>query len=329
MTDLHLLWYALAVAGIAGSALASGVETGIYTLNRIRLHVLAHTPGSGASILQSLINRQSRAIVTLLVGSNLFDYLSSLAIGNLLDEAGYKQWAQVAINAAILTPAALIFGQIVPKDIFRSHGDLTYYFARPLAWLQGFLTLVGIIPLVEALTRLLRHITGQTESPEAITHPRRVITTLMREGLGHGVISHYQSNMIDRAMELGHLTVVEVMQPWKSVASVRTNQGPDAVWSLADRTPYSRLPLLDPTGQPTGLIEVNQVLTHDPKTCPPLESLARPVAKLPRYASLPEALQTLQQTGSSMGIVLDHRRPIGLVTIKDLIEPLVGELEAL
>ena len=330
MTPLqHAMWYLAATGGIIGAAMASGVETGLYTLNRVRLHVLAHVPGSSAAYLQTLVQRQSRAIVTLLVATSLFDYASSLAIGYLLDEGGFKQGVQVAMNALILTPAALVLGQVVPKDIFRSHGDLTYYFAKPLFWCQAALTIVGVIPLVEGLTKLLRRLTGQTESVEAITQPRRMITMLMREGVGHGVISAYQSNMIDRALELGRLTVQEAMRPWKSVTAVRTGQGAEAVWALADRVPFSRFPLLDAGGQPVGLLEVNQVLHHDPKLCPPLESLARPIAKLPKYISLPEALATLRTTGSSMGVVLDHRRPIGLVTIKDLIEPLVGELEAL
>jgi putative hemolysin len=187
----------------------------------------------------------------------------------------------------------------------------------------------GVVWLVEGVTRSLRRLTGETESPEAISQPRRVITQLMREGLGHGVISPYQSNMIDRALELGQLTVQEVMRPWRSAAAVRTTDTAEAVWALADRVPYSRFPLMDPAGQPIGLVEVNTVLQHDPRTCPPLQMLARPVAKVPRYLSLPEALQTLQRTGSSMAVVLDHRRPVGLVTVKDLIEPLVGELGAL
>lgn len=328
MTTLQMIgWYAAAMAGVLGSALVSGVETGIYTINRVRLHVLAHIAGSNAAVLERLLRRQSQVIVTLLVGNNLFDYLSSLAIGSLLHNAGYREWSQVGINAAILTPVTLVFGQIVPKDLFRSHSDLTYHFARPMWWLQKLLTITGIVPLVQGLTILLRKATGSKEDPEAIAHPRRVVSQLMRESMGHGVISPYQSNMIDRALEFGDLTVADVMQPWKSATTVRTTQDAEAVWSLADRIPYSRVPLLDPTGAPVGLIEVAQVLAHDPATCPPLETLARPIARLLQRMKLPDALDKLQRKGCAMGVVMEGHRPIGLVTVKDLVEPIVGELE--
>lgn len=328
MSTLEMvMWYLLALLGVSGSAIVSGVETGIYTLNRIRLHVLAHAPGSSAAVLEKLIAKPHRVIVTLLVGNNLFDYFTSLAIGSLLDDAGYKQWAQVGINAVILTPLVLIIGQIVPKDMFRSHSDLTYYFARPLGWLQTLLMLLGIVPLVSGITRMLRRMTGQPNEPEAITHPRRVITQLMREGLGHGVISEYQSSMIDRTLELGHTTVGDVMRPWKQVSAVKASQEAEAVWIIADRVPYSRLPLLDASGRPVGLIEVAEVLRHDPKNCPPLAEFTRPLVELPPALSLRQALQTLQSGGGSMGVVSDRGKPLGLVTLKDLIEPIIGELE--
>lgn len=324
-----IYWYALAAIGILGSAMFSGLETGTYTLNRVRLHVLAHAPRSNAAVLDRLLRSPNRLLGTLLVGNNVANYLSSLAIAALLGGAGYGDWAQVGINAAILTPLLFIFGEVLPKDLFRSHTDrLTYYFARPLLYLQQLLIYSGALPLIDLVSHGLQRIVHGAEMPLGVLHPRRVVTQLMRESAGHGVISLYQSDMVDRVLQLEQLRVRDVMVPWSEVVAARVSQPPEAIWALADRFPYARLPLLDGQGQPVGILELFDVLRHDPQTCPPLQQLAQPIVRLAPSVSCRTGLVTLQRRYSSMGIVYENRhRPVGLVTLKDLVEPIVGELD--
>ena len=323
-----ILWYAAVLLGLAGSAMFSGLETGIYTLNRVRLHVLAHTPRSNAAVLERLIDRPNRLLGTLLVGNNIANYAASLAIAALLDQAGYRGWSQVAINAAILTPMLFIFGEVLPKDFFRSHTNrLTYSFARPLRWLQRLLTWTGPLPLIDGVSWLLGRLLGAGERGADMLHPRRVMTRLMKESVGHGLITPYQSDMIDRVLQMGRLRVRDVMTEWAGVTAARTSQPPEAVWALADRVPYTRLPLLDRAGEPIGLLDVADVLMHEPERCPPLQELARPLARIQPDASCRAALLTLQQHRTSMALVIENHRPIGLVTTKNLVEPIVGELD--
>ena len=322
------LWYAAALLGMAGSAVFSGLETGVYTLNRVRLHVLAHTPRSNAAVLERLIDRPNRLLGTLLVGNNIANYAASLAVAALLEYAGRRGWSQVLINAAILTPVLFVFGEVLPKDFFRSHTNrLTYYFARPLRWLQRLLTWTGPLPLIDAVGWLLARLLGVRGRGADMLHPRRVMTQLMKESVGHGLITPYQSDMIDRVLQMGRLRVRDVMTDWQQATAARETQPPEAVWALADRVPYTRLPLLDRAGEPIGLLDVADVLMHEPEQCPPLPSLARPLARLQPDVSCRAALLTLQQHRASMALVVENNRPVGLVTTKNLVEPIVGELD--
>jgi len=330
MTPLQLtLWYLAALVGMAGSAVFSGLETGIYSLNRIRLHMLAHVPRSNAAVLEKLIEKPNRILGTLLVGNNMVNYLASVAIGTILADAGYEGWSQVVINAAILMPLLFVFGEVLPKDFFRSHTDrITPTFARPLRWLQRMLTAVGMLPMIDGISYLVHRVTHGPRATLRITHPRRIVTELMREGVGHGVISQYQSAMIDRVLELQRVRVGDVMKPWSKATTVRITQPPEAVWALADRVSYTRAPLIDASGKPVGLIDLYDVLRHDPADCPPLTDLAQPLVELPPNIPLSDALRRCQHQRASMALIVDEKkRPLGLVTTKELVEPIIGEID--
>ena len=330
MSTMELIgWYAAALIGTIGSATFSGMETGVYALNRVRLHVLAHQPGSNAAVLERLTLRPNRLLGTLLVGNNIVNYVASLAISAILADAGYHGWSQVIFSAAILTPILFIFGEVLPKDLFRSHADsFTYVFARPLRSLQIVLTVVGILPLIDAVSGGIHRVLGGQTVPAEMMHPRRQVTNLIREGVGHGVISPSQSAIVDRVLEISRRSVGDVMTPWAQVSTVRANQPPEAVWALANRVPYTRLPLVDGEGRPRGAIEIDQVLMYEPGRTPPYDQLAQPMATVGRAASCRDALSQLQHQRMTMAVVMEHDRPIGLVTTKDLVEPIVGELEA-
>jgi CBS domain containing-hemolysin-like protein len=182
--------------------------------------------------------------------------------------------------------------------------------------------LIDLVSL--AIRRLLR---GGAELPGNVMHPRRVVTHLIREGVGHGVISAYQSEMIDRVLQLGRLRARDVMKPFEETTAVRVNQPPEAVWAIADRAPYARLPLLETDGWPIGIINVYDVLIREPEKCPSLRDLAHPLPRIAPHVSCRSALLALQRRRASMGVVIDEGRPLGLVTIKDLVEPIVGELD--
>lgn len=323
-----LLWYLAALIGLGGSAICSGLETGIYTLNRIRLHVLAHIPRPDAVALDELLRDPNSLLGTLLISNNVFNYLATLAIAALLEAAGYVGWWQVAINAAILTPLLFVFGEVVPKDLFRSHTDrLTYYFAAPLRWTQRLLTFTGILPLLRLVSRAIRHVLKAKDVPMSMLHPRRVVTQLMREGVGHGVISPYQSDMIERVLELGRLTVEDVMTPWHQVHALRTTHGTEQVWQIANRVPHTRMPLLDERGKVVGVVHVEDVLREGGEPAPPAAKFAGPVVEIRPESSLRAALLQMQHKRVSLAVVVDRGRPVGIVTIKDLVEPIVGELD--
>ena len=326
MSQWH--WWLMAIVGLAGSALYSGLETGVYQLNRVRLHLLVHRGDSRAILLNGLVRRPNRVLGTLLIGNNAVNYLASMGITGLLGAVGYSQWAVVLITAIILTPMLFVFGEVLPKDLFRRYTDqLTYRCGRLLWVTQLAVRWTGFGPLIDGISHLLGKALGVSHQNVATIHPRRVVNQLMKEGIDRGLISDFQSEMIDRVLHPKEHTVEQAMVRWDDVTMVRTGMPIEAVWSLADRTPHGRLPIVDDSGQLHGTLYVLDLLRQNPDEQTDLLGLARSVTLLKPDTPLRLALLQMRTDHSAMGVVMQPQgKPMGIVTVKDLVEPITGDL---
>lgn len=321
------IWVVVGLLGMIGSAVFSGLETGIYRLNRVRLHLLAHRHEPRAVILDRMDRNPNRTLGTLLIGNNIANYASSLGITALLGAAGLGDRAIIIVVALILTPLLFVFGEVLPKDLFQNYTDrITYSFARFLRLTQWLLTATLLLPIVDGASRLIAWATGRGQATRLAVHPRRIVGQLISEGVGEGLISPYQSEMIERVLHPPESTVADAMVPWAQVHVVHAGAPPEAVWALADRVPHSRFPVVDASGQPAGALHVFDVMLREPTTCPPLESLMRPAPWIDPRLPLRQALGELRLEHSAMGFVGSPDQPLGIITVKDIVEPITGEL---
>jgi putative hemolysin len=322
-------WASLAAIGLLGSALYSGLETGIYRLNRIRLHLRVSRSDRNALLLSKMTTNPNRMLGSLLIGNNVANYSASMGITALLEAASLGEWQIIGITAILLTPLLFVFGEVLPKDFFQNFTDrATYRFARFLWYTQKLLLVTGLLPVTDLLSRGIAWALGASQEYRLSLHPRRVVTKLIQEGAGTGVISLYQSDIINRVLHPTERRVVDAMVPWDSVIRFRIDQPIEAFWSLVDRSPHSRFPITDRGGKPIGFVHLLDVMVHHAEACPPLETIVTEAPQLPKKTSLREALVRLQEARTAMGFVVDSRdHVIGIVTAKDLVEPIVGELD--
>lgn len=323
-------WWLLAIASVLGSALCSGVEMGCYSLNRIRLdlRVLRSPPDRAARLLQREIDNPARLISTILVGNNVFHYFGALATTALLDRSGASHAAVVVVNVLVLTPILLIFGESVPKELFRLDADrLTYSFARPLAFLRAIFTLMGVLPLIMFIARGVERLSGLAAGEEsAVEHmgdARKRIATLLKESASSGTLSESQTTLVDRALAMRETKVRDEMIPWSNVRKVRLSWGRDRIVRYLAGQSSSRVPVLDDSGRVLGVLRQIDALTRPEQS---IESLLVPPARLAPDTPLLQAISVLAQSVSRLGIVESGGNPVGLATNKDLVEPLTGEL---
>jgi CBS domain containing-hemolysin-like protein len=319
------------LAGFVGSALCSGLETGCYTLNRVRLHLLAMRGRPAAVSLHKLLEDPTVLLSTLLIGNNIANYVGTYGLAVILQRAGLGVWQEIVLNVLIITPMLFIFGETLPKDYFAAQSDRVMYRLAPL--LRGMrllLTVVGLVPLVAGFSKALLAALGQ-RGQEAVLHPRRRVQALMREGAGHGGLEPEQTDLLERVFATETRIVKQEMVPWRDVQTLQLDDPPATLFELADRTSWSRFPVIAGSGEHrriVGVVEVMDALVYGPWACPPLRSLIHPVMFLHARTPLLHALTDFQHRKLTIGIVVEDDQPIGIVTMKDLVEPVTGQLSA-
>ncbi len=328
MSDATLVaWVLVMLVGFGGSALCSGLETGTYAVNRVRLQIAVHRGRRGARTLRDELDHPPRLLTTLLIGNNLANYLGSAGVTVLIGLAAFDQWWQdVLVNVLIVTPVLFVFGETLPKDLFLAHADrLMPRFAGLLRGMRRVFTVVPLVPAIAGLTAVLRRFIGAP--PEAgATHPRRRVGSLVSEGVGYGLITDEQTRIVQRVLDLGRLRVSDQMVPWARVVSLPRDARVRDVQRAARGTPFTRLPLVNTKGQCTEVVDVLSALRHADGSAP-ASMLAKPALALEPDLPIRAALSRMRQHGARVGVVRRTRgRPMGMVTLKDLVEPVTGEI---
>ena len=319
-------WWALGLTSLAGSALCSGIELGLYSLNRVRLDLRAgaRSPDGRAAILKDEITHPGRLVSTLLIGNSAFHFLGAAASGALIAGSGLSDTGAMAVNFAIVAPVMLVFAEALPKELFRVEADrLTYIFARPLRLLRALFTVTGVLPLVAVASRLTERAAG-LKPDEHLGDARQRMAMLLKEGAASGPLSESQSTLVDRALSLRDATVGDEMVPWDQVRRVSIDTDRARLVRFAAGQPSSRLPVIDRAGRVVGVLRQIDLYTSPAEV--PLEQFLSPPVRFDPDTRVLDAVQTLLTSPARLGIVERDGRAIGIVTAKDLVEPLTGEL---
>lgn len=321
-----MTWWLLTIAGVLGCGLFAGLETGVYSLNRVRLHLLAHKPHSRAAVLAALLAHPARLLASLLIATNLATNLATSSLAYILHEHGLSEWQVIMVDVLIMTPVFFIFAETLPKDLFAVYADqLVYPFARMLRLLNDLFRAIGLLTLIMGVSHLVTRLIGAHKDNE-VFGPRWQVHLLVREGVGHGLLSDEQSVIVQRVMALEDRQVRDEMVVFSKVITVGIDDDPQIIWDLCSRGGRSRLPVVDSQGKVTGVLHVMDALLHPPGECPSIRQLQRPSLTMDARTPLRAALRWLQDSREPLAVVTADDTPIGIVTVKDLVETITGEL---
>jgi len=313
-------WAGALLGGLVLCALYSGLETGTYVVNKIRMDLRAEAGSRAAKILRRQWQNPRNLLAVLLVGTNFAAYLATFAVSAMFVRAGMAGRAEW-YTLALATPLLFILGESVPKNVFRRLAETLVY---RLAWLLQLSSVVfnacGLVPLIRAFSWLILRCVPRRRAPA-----RDALSTIVAEGTASGVLTHFQSVMADRVMNIARVTLDDVMIPMARVARAPGEVGRDEFLALACGHDYSRVPLLDEAGQVVAVVVVQDVLA-DRGGADPATIAAVPLV-LPAAMTVTDALYRMQRAHAALAVVEDpSRKHLGIVTVKDLVEEIVGEL---
>lgn len=323
-------WGVVAAVTFVATAAAAGMEIGLFSLSRIRLRLRTAHQDPAALQLQEWLRHPTYALEGLLILQNIFGFLFSASVTRIVALTWHLNAAgQVIVSTALLTPVVLVFSDIMPKDLFHRHADRWVYRLVPaLRWALRAITVMPLLPVVRAVSGASVWIVngGRTVSTPMVG-PRTEILNLFQESAATGVVSGTQQDLVQRALRMARITIREVMIPWNRVVGVPATISRDGFRALVRHYNVSRMPVLGKnTTEVLGLVEVLDVL-GDPTGYHLLQHV-RPTMTLIAEQSVRSAITLMQKARQTIAVVVDRQgRAIGLVTMKDLIEELIGDLE--
>ncbi|MBI5435434.1 MAG: DUF21 domain-containing protein [Planctomycetes bacterium] len=319
MTELALL-AALCVC-VFVSAVLSGAETGLYALSRTRVEAEARAGARSARWIEFLLRDDARLLITLLFATALVDEAATSAGLLLFEPLGLPgAWHEVVVSLA-LTPVLLFFGGILPKDLFRRRPHALVGRVAPAVAGINVLLLPFVWPLRVAVGALFKAMSLH-EHELARVSGREAVIELLRER--DEELTPELERMARKVLELRSVPVEQVMVPWKKVDVVRAESGPAELRGRLERSGYSRLPVVEDGGAVVGYVHQLEVLAAG--TSAGVQEHLRPLTALPPGLSIDRALARLRKSGQRMAVVGTLGRPLGLVTLKDLVEEISGEL---
>lgn len=316
---------AILVLGLIGGVLYTGIENAYYSMSRLRLIVRRGRGDRAAIILEREIADANRLFSVLLIGVNFTQFLISFAITGLIQShTTMSEGRVVLLQTFVTTPVLFVFFETVPKEAFRTYADIAIYSCADfLRWSRWIMTATAVLPLVAWLGRLIT-VSGVVGTDIAAEGARRRIAHLVREAVGHGAISEHQTGLIDRALSLRETPVTRAMAPWAEVDTLPANLTPSMLAQDGRRYTQARYPVLDEQGRVIGVANLLDFMTRAQTVS--ASDVAVPAVFIEPTATIQTAWGIMQHKAAHLAIVGSHTRPTGIVTLRDLIESLVGEM---
>jgi putative hemolysin len=341
---VHTAWLDIAtiLALILANGFFSAAEISIIAVRKSRVAQLISEGQPVANTVAALKEEPGRFLATAQIGVTVVGSMASViggaaavryfepVLSELLPVAVQGWGAALALAATVMVISyfMLVFGELVPKSLALRYTErLANFSARPIYQLSNLVS-----PLVMTLTRstdaVLWFFGSHVSGTEAFVSEEEV-KHLVHEGAEHGIFDEAERQLIHSVFEFTDTSVREVMVPRSEVHAVEVSTPlPQILKQLTD-TGFSRLPVFQgDLDHVMGIVHIKDVVREAEKSKPAaLSSVIHPAFFVPDSMQISDLLRELQSRRTHMAIVVNEFGTIiGLVTIEDLLEEIVGEI---
>jgi putative hemolysin len=319
-----LLWIFIILACIFCEGFFSGTETAMVSLDRARIKALAEQGSKREALVDAVLHSPEKFLSTTLLGTNISVVLSNAIATFLIISYLGEQYKYITI--LIMTPIILILGEIVPKTVYRYHAEqITPYLVYPLKVMS-----IIFYPFVAALawvTRLFVRLSGMERAHLKPYATREDLENYLDMWNIDSGLRTAEKRIVERIFDFSETEVEDIMIPLVNVEALEVQDSIDKAVSLAQKTGYSRIPVYSEEAYNIiGIVHAFDLLTAQ-QTTQTLKDIMRPAPYAPNTAPIDELLKQLQTEGNSIAIVVnEYGGTIGIITIEDILEEVVGEI---
>ena len=315
------------------AALASGTETALTSVGRLRVRFLAEQGSKAAGILQRLRADPNRFLSTVLFINTLALIVASTATA-LLSESLFTRWGVPSevrlwltlLDSFLLSVVLLIAAEVTPKTLAITHAErVALAAAGPVDRLASFLG-----PILWAVTFISRGLTGGRAARAPYLTEEELIS-MLHVSEEQGVIEEQEHQMIHGIIEIGDKTVREIMIPRTDIVAVDKDATLKEIVRVFKEHRHTRMPVYDGNiDHVIGLIHTKDLLlfyTLSSSQKFDIDRMLRPIEFTPEQKKVDELLHDMRTKKVHMMIVVDeYGGTAGLVTLEDLLEEIVGEI---
>jgi CBS domain containing-hemolysin-like protein len=329
---ITIVWLVIALVGcLAVQAFFAASEIALVSADDLKVRAGSESGHERSRVLGELLSNRDRLLALTLTGTNVATVVAAVVLTSFLHRSGRPHLVYLA--PFILTPITLVLGESIPKlfTLTNPHG-FALRAARPLRFLATILA-----PLLYAetvLSRLLRRIAGVPFDADSVFLSRDDLARLMRRRPAdapeqpHDAILPVEQLMISRIFRFSQADARKAMVPLVGVDAVPEDTTLAAAIEAVRREGFSRIPVF--RHRITDIVGVVHVfdLLQAPDLSRPVSDVMRPVSYFPESMPLDEALVAMQRTGENLAVIVDeYGGSAGILTLEDLIEEIVGDIE--
>jgi Mg2+/Co2+ transporter CorB len=325
--------FVIILALLSISALFSAAETALTAASRGRMHQLEKDGDKAAARVNRLIGDRESMIGAVLLGYNLINILTSALATEFITQAVPGAWG-VAIATGVMTVLVLVFVEVLPKTLAITRPD---DMARGLSgFILFFVKLLDpIVDVIQWVVRHTLHLFGISVDMKAdVFAARDEIRGAIEFHHDEGAVESRDRRMLGAVLDLSGLDVSQVMVHRKAIAILDAELPPRALVAEALDAPYTRMPLYkDDPENIVGVVHAKDLLRAVAAAEGGVDSIdvmqiAREPWFIPETTNLKDQLNAFLRRKSHFALVVDEYGALqGLVTLEDILEEIVGEIE--
>ncbi|MCQ4436521.1 hemolysin family protein [Clostridioides difficile] len=313
---------------LIGSAFFSASETALMSLSKIRIRYMQDEGVKGAKLVSSLIENPNKLLSSILVGNNVVNIAAtsistSLFIG-LMGEKG------VALATAVMTVLVLIFGEITPKTIAANNSEkVSLLVSKPIKAIIFILR--PIVWIFNIITNIIFKLFGITNKGAKSFITEEELKTMVNVSHEEGVLEMEEREIINNVFEFGDMQAKNAMVQRIDMVAIDMEDSYDEIIQVFKTEKLSRMPVYEETiDDIVGILNIKDIifLSDEEIESFDIKNYMREPFFTYEFKKITQLLEEMKLEKSQMAIVVDeYGGTSGLLTIEDLVEVIVGDIE--
>lgn len=326
MSTRNIIQLIVIIIGIILSAFFSSSETALTSVNVFKIRQMEKNGVEKAPLVKKLVDNIGSVLTTILIGNNIVNIVTTTVATIFFTEVMGPKGA--VISPIILTIVVLIFGEVTPKNIATAHSEkLALKVARPIRFIDIFLKPINFIlgKITGAITKIF---VGEEENSNLVTEED--LKTIVDVSEEQGVLNNEESEMINNVFEFGNSYVADIMTARTNMEAISIESTPEELNDMLKETNHSRIPVYGKNiDNIVGILHMKDIVsTIADGNDLILEELIRSAFYVYDNMHIFDLFTNMRSENVSLAIVIDeYGGTSGLVTIEDIVEELVGEID--